>query len=441
MSCRRSPAMVLVLTLGIVLGCSSEPGAVIQASLLSVAGDGQVGSLGRPLSNLLIVKVANPSGDGLPGVTVNWSVFDGGTVSSAAVVTDAAGLARVRWTLGLRTGAQTATVQMATARVVGGSSVTFTATTPSLVPLTDMGASTYFGFPGGLYPGGNVMPQAHTNAGRAFAAAVQPLDANGNPSTGGKYVLLSIGHSVVQQVFCFEDSCPSFSFIGKALADAEVESTNLVFVKGAEGGRTTEFWDTPDRADYDRIRDAQLGPLGLSEQQVQVVWMAVENREPSPPPFPANADVLVRQFGNITRALRSRYPNLRLVFLASFSYGGYVTNLDRIKEPYAYEGGFDKKWLIQAQIDQIANGGTIVDGRAGDLNYNTVAPWIGWGPYSWADGVNPRSDGLFWPSGDFQSDGVHFTQSGIDKAAGLLLTFFKTSPQTRCWFLNTGVTC
>ena len=96
-----------------------------------------------------------------------------GTVSPVATVTDSEGLAKVQWTLGvLRESAQTATEQMATASapVSGVGSVSFTATTPSLVPLTDMGASTYFGFPGGLYPDGNVMPQAHADAGQAFAA-------------------------------------------------------------------------------------------------------------------------------------------------------------------------------------------------------------------------------------------------------------------------------
>ncbi|MEE9225329.1 MAG: hypothetical protein V3U68_03945, partial [Bacteroidota bacterium] len=171
----------------VAAGCGGESptgGTVVEVAerrLLSVAGDGQVGSLGRPLSDSVIVKVVDPSGDGLRGVAVGWSVVTG-DVSPKGVLTDSAGLAKALWTLGRRTGAQTATEQRATAFLGGvGGSLIFTATTPSLVPLTDMGASTYFGFPGGLYPGGNIMPQAHADAGRAFAAAIEPLDVNGNP--------------------------------------------------------------------------------------------------------------------------------------------------------------------------------------------------------------------------------------------------------------------
>jgi len=50
---------------------------VIDGSLLRVAGDGQVGNLGKPLSDSLIVKVVDASGNGLPGVTVRKPEFLG----------------------------------------------------------------------------------------------------------------------------------------------------------------------------------------------------------------------------------------------------------------------------------------------------------------------------------------------------------------------------
>ncbi len=104
------------------------------------------------------------------------------------------------------------------------------------------------------------------------------------------------------------------------------------------------------------------------------------------------------------------------------------------------------RWLRLARVAWSNHSSTApsrrpyLDARAGDLNYNTVVPWIGWGPYLWADGVNPRSDGISWPRRDYGNDSVHLSPAGVEKAAGLLLTFFKTSPQARCWFLA-GETC
>ena len=317
---------------------------------------------------------------------------------------------------------------------------------PSAVraPLNDLGTGTYLGFGGGLYPGGsNSPPSGHTSAGLARANSVRRLDPAGNPSASGSYILLSIGMSNTTQEFCNGNNsmnCQPASFMGRAAADPAVNRSGLVILDGALGGRSAGFWDSPADGDYDRIRDLLLAPRGLSERQVQVVWMKVANPQPSfsLPSEQADAVTLLMQMGNIVRALKTRYPNLQLVFASSRIYAGYATT-SLNPEPYAYESGFSVKWLVEAQISQMAQG-RIVDVRAGDLNYNTVAPWVGWGPYLWADGANPRSDGLIWERADFQNDGTHPSQTGVEKVGRMLLEFMKASSFSRCWFV-TGATC
>ncbi|MGE0351590.1 MAG: Ig-like domain-containing protein [Gemmatimonadales bacterium] len=314
------------------------------------------------------------------------------------------------------------------------------------IPLTDMGTTfLYLGqYSGGLYPNGaNSPPAAHAAAGAARARAVTPRGTNGNPNASGSIVLMSIGMSNATQEWCglTPFNCESWTFTGQALADPAVDRTALRIMNGAKGGQTAGSWDNPTDPNYDRVRDSVLAPQGLTEAQVQIVWLKDANPDPvdSLPSPTADANTLVMQFGGILRALKTRYPNLQMVFMASRIYAGYaVSNLN--PEPYAYQSGLAVKRVIQAQIDQMANGGTVVDQLAGNLNYSTgVAPWVAWGPYLWADGLNPRSDGLIWVQSDFESDGTHPGTSGETKVGGMLLNFFKTDPRTSCWF--TGQAC
>ena len=337
---------------------------------------------------------------------------------------------------------------------LGFSATGFTATTSGplslstlsgRVPLPDMGSRTYQGFTGGLYAnGGNTMPSAHAAAGAARARNVVPRDANGNPNAAGKIVLMSIGMSNTTQEWCDVASaqpCNPWSFTGQAAADNAVDHSTLRVVDGAKGSQTAVDWSDPTSPNYDRIRDSVLAPLSLTEEQVQVIWLKVANPDPtvSLPSGNADAILLLEQMGDISRVLANRYPSLQIIFVSSRSYAGYA-NLLLNPEPYAYESGFAVKWLIQAQIDQMANGGTIVDNRPGNLNYNTTVPWLAWGPYLWADGTNPRSDGLTWLVSDFEADGTHPSTAGETKVGGLLLTFFKSDPRAACWFLAAG-TC
>lgn len=314
-------------------------------------------------------------------------------------------------------------------------------TTPE-VPLIDLGADTYLGFTGGLYGNGeNTPPATHRAEGIARANALEPLDVGGNPDGAGRIVLLSVGMSNTTQEFCSQsgdEPCDAWTFMGQASADAEVESSVLRIVNGAKGGQAAASWDDAADANYDRVAGILSG-FGLSEAQVQVAWVKQANPNPSvslPDPS-ADAYALEASLGDIVRAMKTRYPNLRMVFFSSRIYGGYATTTLN-PEPYAYESGLSVQWVIRAQIDQEDGAG--VDATAGDLSYAS-APWLGWAPYLWADGTTASSAGVSWDPGDFQSDGTHPGQSAEEKVGAALLDFFKSSPFAQCWFLASAPTC
>jgi hypothetical protein len=298
------------------------------------------------------------------------------------------------------------------------------------VPLTELRGGTYLGFEGGLYPGGaNQPPPDHISSGRIALRQIKPLDRDGRASPNGKIVLVSVGMSNTTQEFC----CDPWTFMGQAAVDPVVNRKTLVIVNGASGGQSAETWDAPFRANYDRVRDTRLKPLGLTERQIQIAWVKQANPRPtvSLPDQAADAFQLEMSLGRIVRAMKTRWPNLRIVSFSSRTYGGYASTVLN-PEPYAYESGFSVKWVIEAQIEQTRTGR--IDRQSGDLAV-VRAPWLAWGPYLWADGLNPRADGLVWRRSDFETDGTHPSRSGEEKVGRLLLNFFRSYPAARCWFL------
>jgi hypothetical protein len=289
-----------------------------------------------------------------------------------------------------------------------------------LIPLTDLGTKEYQGFPGGLYPNGkNERPPAHEAAGLELAKQVQPLDADGKPSADGKIVLLSIGMSNTNQAFG--------GFMRVTKEDADV-NPKVVLVNGAQGGQTAALIQNVN-AGYWKQVDNLLAKAGVTRAQVQAVWIKQADAGPNEG-FPKYAQKLQAELAKIVQLLHTRFPNLKLVYLSSRTYGGFAkTRLN--PEPYAYESGFSVKWLIEQQFkgDPALN----YDRAKGEVK----APWLSWGPYLWARGTDKRGDGFYYEESDFApSDGTHESQAGVMKIGKQLLQFFKTDSTTRDWFVR-----
>ena len=301
---------------------------------------------------------------------------------------------------------------------------TWAAERTGMTPLTEMGQALYKGQTGGLYGQGlNIVPDAHLAAAVAQSSLIQALDPNGQPSPTGKIVLISLGMSNTTQEF----------LVFKTLADADPnKSAHLVIVDCAQGGQAAHEWAHPDpnRSPW-MVMDRRLEQADVRPAQVQVAWIKQAQKNPAAlGAFPAHAESLRDDLALILRALKARFPNLRIAYLSSRIYAGYATTALN-PEPYAYESAFSVRWLIEDQANADPN--LNCDPNQGPV----LSPLLLWGPYLWADGIQPRQgDGLVWLRQDLANDGTHPSTYGRQKVAEMLLSFFKTDPTAKGWFLR-----
>jgi hypothetical protein len=294
----------------------------------------------------------------------------------------------------------------------------------SLVPLTEMTAQDeYKGEDGGLYGGGkNEPPEAHQAAAQEELAKITPLDAQGEPSEDGKIILLSIGMS---------NTTREFSRFEEVAEEDPQKSPHVTVVDGAQGGNGAEEWAEENVERVWAKVNRRLKRAGVTPEQVQAIWLKQAVRRPKPGDFLdflENARALQGHLTTILNRATTSFPNLRVAYLSSRSYGGYSR---KHAEPESYETAFSVRWVIQEQID-----------GAPELNYDPArgevkAPLVLWGPYLWANGTTPRkSDGLVWEPADFVRDGPHPSDSGREKVVEMLLSFFKSDPNACTWFVK-----
>jgi hypothetical protein len=285
-----------------------------------------------------------------------------------------------------------------------------------LIPLCDLGRGWYKGEQGGLYPDGeNNVPAGHLEARRKIAGTVTPLDAEGRRSVEGRIALVSIG---------FSNPSIEFSAFKPAAEANPKQNPRLVVINGCVGARAAQTIADPN-SDYWGIVSQRITEAGVTPKQVQAIWM--KQVIPGSGPFPAYPKRLQGYLEESLHIAMERFPNLKLVYLSSRTYGGY-TETGGSPESDAYETGFAVKWLI---ADQLA-------GKP-ELNYDPAkgkvrAPWLAWGPYLWTDGVKGRKDGFVYLRADTREDALHPSDAGTGKIVKLLMDFFETDPTARPWF-------
>jgi hypothetical protein len=296
-----------------------------------------------------------------------------------------------------------------------------------LVPLTELGSGeNYKSMTGGLYgEGRNAPPAEHLKAALAAAQQVVPLDRDGRPAADGRIVLMSVGMSNTTQEFS--------AFMTLAAADGTL-SPQLVLVDAAQGGLDAHAWADPanrrrqDRPDPWEVVNQRLEAAGVTPQQVQVVWIKQALAGPARlGEFPVHVRALEQHLLTTIARLKQTLPNLRIIYLSSRTYAGFATT-PLNPEPYAYEGAFSVRWLIERQIagDAALNH----DPQRGQVR----APVLLWGPYLWAAGEQPRkADGFHYTRQDFANDGTHPSDSGRRKVGELLLNLLKTDATARPW--------
>jgi hypothetical protein len=364
-------------------------------------------------------------GSSLPaGLTLSSAGLIGGTIASTVTT------GNYTFTAGVKDSAKfnvtklfTLTVSKATGSACNNISYDVPKTTTPIVPITDLATGSYQGEEGGLYPNGsNIRPASHDSDGVAFAKGIVPLDANGNYSPTGKYVMLALGESTALDEFG--------EFLTLANADPAKNSA-LVFVDGAQGGATPSLLSSSGSPYWNTILNNYLPDQGVTANQVVAVWIEDSNGI-AKGTFPGDMTQLQGAYETVMNNIHTFFPHLVLTYFSSRIYAGYSNGIKTINpEPYAYEAGFAVKNAIADQLNGNAN-----------LNYNpnlgaVMAPWMSWGPYYWANGMLGRSDGFVWTCQDLQADGTHPSfPAGDLKVAGQVLNFFKIDDTTTPWFLH-----
>lgn len=295
----------------------------------------------------------------------------------------------------------------------------------SWIPLNDLGAGTYLGQTGGLYPSGsNTPPEPYKAKLMAACTAVKPLSASGSlDEATGKIGFVSIGASTCKM------------FMGRLIElanDYPELNPKLKLVNCAKGGMDiidisdptapayTSYWNTVAES---------LAAAGLSHNQVQVVYFETDNLHDTTDDFGVRTNLVFDNLVTAMHLLKSKFPKLRLCYFNGRTSTQYISDPDllaRHGEPRAYYFGWAVRNLLAAQMAGVP--------YLNAFGASANAPFLAWSFYDWTDGATPRTtDGFEWLATD-TTDGLHPSNAGKTKVANKMLAYFSGNPAAATWF-------
>ena len=301
-----------------------------------------------------------------------------------------------------------------------------------LIPLTDMGNTYYNGVQGGLYKGGmNILNGPHKKKGVNISKNMKPLDTLGNIDyVNGEVLFLGLGASVASNLFN--------AYVDTVKAHDNEGMSACVTVRGmfTAGKDLDDMIDTINPGFWLALNERMV-LKDDSYEQVQVLWILQQSDSDTSNDFTTYYNSVMSKYITLMQVLKDSFPNLKQVYLSGIHYTGYMypehKRYDAYGEPKGYWANLVIKQLIQKQISG--------DPALAYQGPNIKSAWIGWGPYFWADGINPRTyDGLSWSCDQYRTDstgaGFHLIDSsyGFGIEASMVKNFMETNPVSSVWY-------
>jgi hypothetical protein len=292
------------------------------------------------------------------------------------------------------------------------------ATDTAKIPLNDLGAGTFYGYVGGLYPGGVNKPSGQYGYDLIrMCKLIEPLDTFGNPSPDGKIVFISLGSST---------SGHNMELLKTKTAGNPLTNPQLLLLKCSNGKRSASLNSqmNPDDSYWDHVTQIITGGAHSSYRQVQVIYLEADDSSKNNIIFPQRAIKTKEEIKECLRVYKKKFPNLKIVYVLARTrtFGNQILYN---REPAPYYFGWACKWAIEDQINGVP--GTEYKGK------KPVAPMLTWGFYQWADSLPRITDNFYWRQSETR-DGLHADDAGQDTLTTRFQNFLLTDKGASIWY-------